>query len=658
MRKVQVQTPPDLEDEGALQTILEGTGAGTGEGFFKALAQNLARALKAHGAWVTEYLPESRKLRALAFFINGEWVEGHEYALDGTPCGAVIENSALIHFPDRLAEQYPSDPHVSNSSAVSYMGVPLLDTDGGILGHLAVIDRRPMPKQPKVLAIFRIFAARAAADLRRLRAERAASQHEEKSRRIVDCAADAIVELDGQLRAVLVNAAAARLLGFPAVAAVGRDASRFFSDAGREALRRMMRDLDGLPPDRRDLSVTGGLEARRADGHTFTAEATLFRSDAGKRPTYTLFLRDTGERLEVERRLRGASAEADRLKDILRVLQRGDDIIGRSETMQAAMRVVQRAAETDVPVLIQGEIGTGKALFARAIHARGRRRDHAFVRVNCAQMPAGQVEAELFGQTGATAGTREGCIALADGGTIFLEEVAALPAPAQARLMRLIQDGEVEAPGAGRARKVDVRVLASTSQDLERAVAEASFRRDLCDRLNAFTLPLPPLRDRPGDVAILAASFAHRYAQRKCRPVQPLTASELERLASEPWPGNARELRGVIERAVMNSPDGRIDLDRVLPPPPRPAAEPRPADEQRVLTLDELHQLEHDNIVRALDAAGGQVAGDDGAARLLGVKPATVTARMKALGIATATGPARTRRSAPAKPRRPAPRSR
>ncbi len=658
MPKLQAQPPPEVDEEAALQSILEGTATGTGEGSFRAVVQHLVRALKVHGAWVTEYLPGSKRLRSLAFIMGGEWLDDHEFDLAGTPCEAVIKNAAFVHFPDRLQENYARDPHVKASGAVSYMGVPLLDTDGGILGHLAVIDRRPMPKQPKALAIFRIFAARAAADLRRLRAERAALEHEAKARRLVDCAPDAVVELDGQLRAVLVNAAAAKLLGFPTVAAAGTDASRYFSDAGRETLRRMIRDLDGLPPDRRDLSVSGGLEARRADGHTFAAEATLFRSDAGKRPSYTLFLRDTGERLEVERRLRGASAEADRLKELLRVLQRGEDIIGRSEPMQAAMRVVQRAAETDVPVLIQGEVGTGKALFAQAIHARGRRRDHAFVRVNCAQVPAGQIEAELFGQPGGPAGSREGCVALADGGTIFLEEVAALPAPAQARLMRLVQDGEVEAPGAGRARKVDVRVLAATSQDLERAVAEARFRRDLCDRLYAFTLPLPPLRDRLGDVALLAASFAQRCAQRKGRPAQPLGPTDLERLASERWPGNVRELRSVIERAVMISPDGRLDLDRVLPPPPKPAAEPPPVEEPRVLTLDELQQLEYDNIVRALEAAGGQVTGDDGAAQLLGVKPATVTARMKALGIATATGPARTRRSAPAKPRRPASRSR
>jgi PAS domain S-box-containing protein len=654
MRKVQVQPPADPVDEGVLQTILEGTGAGAGEGLFKALAQNLARALQAHGAWVTEYLPESRRLRALAFFINGEWIEGHEFGVDGTPCGAVIENAAFIHFPDRLAEQFPNDPHVKNAGAVGYMGVPLLGTDGAVLGHLAVIDRRPMPKVPRTLAIVRIFAARAAADLRRLRAERAAVEHEEKCRRLVDCALDAVVEVDAQLRLAHVNAAAAKLFGCTAIAAVGPDLARFLSDAGRETLRRMIRDLDSLPADRRDLSVAGAVEAKRADGHAFAAEATAFRSDAGRKTGYTVFLRDAGERHENERKVRGATAEAERLREFLRAQQLGEDILGRSEPMQAAMRVVQRAAETDGPVLIQGEIGTGKALFAKAIHARGRRRDLPFVRVNCAEVPPAQVEAELFGAAAAPPGVRDGFVALAEGGSIYLEEVAALPAPAQARLMRLLQDGEVDVPGAPRGRKADVRVLASTSQDLERAVAEGRFRRDLCDKLYAFALRLPPLRERPGDVALLAGHFVQKAARRIGRSVQGLGPADLERLAGQAWPGNVSELRGVIERAVMNAPEGRIDLDLVLPTVP---AAPAPAEAPRVLTAEEIERMEHDNLLRALEAAGGQVTGESGAARLLGLKPATVTARMKALGIA-APGAARTRRSAPARARQPATRSR
>src|SRR5215217_8474601 len=161
----------NFETDEALQAILQGTATETGHGFFAALVQNLSRALGTHGAWVTEYFPERRRLRALAFWMDGQWIKDYEVDIDGTPCGRVIDTAKLVHFPDRILDLFPHSKDIKTTGAVSYLGVPLQDTDGHILGHMAVIDRRPIPEEPRVHAIFQIFAARAAAELQRLRAE-------------------------------------------------------------------------------------------------------------------------------------------------------------------------------------------------------------------------------------------------------------------------------------------------------------------------------------------------------------------------------------------------------------------------------------------------------------------------------------------------------
>jgi len=172
-----------LDEGAALRSILQGTSTETGERFFVALVENLARALNTHGAWVTEYIQERRRLRALAFWMDGQWIQNYEADLAGTPCEQVIDSANLVHFPDNLLELYPDDPDVKQIGAVSYMGIPLKDVDGRILGHLAVIDRRPIPEEPRVLTLFNIFAARASAEMQRLRAEKQVREREEKLRR-------------------------------------------------------------------------------------------------------------------------------------------------------------------------------------------------------------------------------------------------------------------------------------------------------------------------------------------------------------------------------------------------------------------------------------------------------------------------------------------
>ncbi|MGD2075108.1 MAG: sigma 54-interacting transcriptional regulator [Gammaproteobacteria bacterium] len=626
----------DAEDA-ALRRVLEGTAAETGEGFFAALVQNLAHAMGASGAWVTEYLEDARRLRALAFWLDGKLVEHYEYDIDGTPCGPVIEQRRLLHVADKVVDLFPGDPDMRAVGAVSYLGVPFLDDDGTVLGHLAVLDTKPMPEEPRTMALFRIFAARAAAELRRLRATAALREREEQLSRLVEGAMDAIVELDQALNVRRLNPAAGRMFGRPDAA--GAPFAHLLQQESRVRLTQLVADLDASPPGRQSLWISGGLEARRTDGRRFRVEATLSRFEARRRVFYVLILRDVEERLAAERRIQSLSQEASYLREELRALHNCDDIMGRSEALTRVLAEVQQVAATDSTVLVMGETGTGKELIARALHNASGRRERTLVTLNCAAIPRELIESELFGHekgafTGATQ-KRPGRFALADRATLFLDEVGELPLDLQAKLLRVLQEGEFEPLGSHRTQRVDVRIVAATNRDLEAAVAAGEFREDLFYRLNVFPIRVPPLRERGGDVVLLARAFLERFAKRMGKPFEPLSPDCIERLMGYHWPGNVRELENVIERAAILSRDGRLDLARALPEAaPMSRTTPVPASGVgTVRTAAEMQALERDNLLRALEACNWKVSGSRGAARMLGMKPTTLSSRLKAMGI-------------------------
>jgi PAS domain S-box-containing protein len=602
-------------DDGVLRAIVAGTAAETGEAFFATLVRSVCEALGTSGAWVTEYLPESRRLRALAFWLDGRPVLHYEYALAGTPCEPVMDGRRLVHIPDRVVELYPDDPDLKSAGAVSYMGIPLEDADGALLGHLAVLDRQPLPPSARSEAVFRIFAARAAAEVRRLRADAEVRARERKLRRLVDGAMDAIIELDRDLRVTLANGAAAALFGCPGDEMMGSDFARFLSSDGAETLRKHARELG----DRRSVWIAD-LRARAARGGLFPAEATLSRADS----SLILILRNLNERVEAEclrqevHELRGPAA-----------------ILGESAAIRDVLRDAREVAETDATVLVLGETGTGKELVARAIHAASPRRDRPLVTVNCGAIPGNLIESEFFGHvkgafTGATT-SRPGRFALADGGTIFLDEVGELAPDVQVKLLRVLQEGAFEPVGSSETRAVNVRVIAATNRDLLQDVRDGRFRADLYYRLSVFPIFVPPLRARGDDVVLLAGEFARRFAQTLRRRIEPLSEEAARRLTAYAWPGNVRELQNVMERAVITARDGRLNLERALPEADSMAAPSAVGGDVR--TDAEMRALERRNIVRALDAAGWKIAGVDGAARRLGVSPSTLTSRMKALDI-------------------------
>jgi PAS domain S-box-containing protein len=631
-------TRPQWDEQLVLRWLVEGTAAETGENFFAALVKNLAEALGVHGAWATEYFPEIRQLRAFAFWLGGEFVQDYHYAIDDTPCAPVVEDNRLVHIPDQAIKLYPRDLDLKAACALSYLGIPLTDTDGRVLGHLAVLDNKPMPPDPRTLTLLRIFAARAAAELRRLRAESELREREEKLTRLVDSAPDAILELDSNLRVTMMNPAAETVFLCRANAKLGSPLDSLLAPESRETLRKMIRDFDAHPNGRQFFWIPTGLTALRADQHPFPVEATLSRYEVRRERRFSLIFRDATERQEAERRVLELTREAESLREEVRELHGPDDIIGQSPAFLQVLKDLQIVAQTDATVLIQGETGTGKEIIAKAIHRASRRCNKPLVKVNCAAIPATLIESEFFGHeqgafTGATR-KREGRFAVADQGTLFLDEVGELPLDLQAKLLRVLQEGEFEPVGSSKSQKANVRVIAATNRDLRREIREGRFREDLFYRLNVFPLHLPALRDRLEDIEPLARAFVARCAQRFGRRVGPLSPEALRQLKAYDWPGNIRELQNVIERAVIISPDGMLNLDRVLPTDESGRGARGGSDTpSQIRTVQEMRELERGNILAALEASGWRISGTSGAAQMLGLSPSTLSSRMKALGI-------------------------
>jgi len=630
----------NLEVDAALRAILKGTATETGQQFFTALVQNLTSVLGTHGAWVTEYLHETRRLRALAFWLDGQWITDYEMDIAGTPCERVIDTAKLVHFPDRILDIFPHREELRAAGAASYMGVPLQDTDGEILGHMAVIDRRPIPVEPRIHAVFQIFAARAAAELRRLRAEADVREREEEVSRLLSSAMDAIIELDHRFYITHVNPATEKTFQCCAEKMIGQDFRCFLCPEDADRLIVLTEELDSRSEGQRSMWIPGGLTGCCPEGQSFPAEATLSRFELDRRKFTTLILRNIHDRVKAEEQIQSLTAEAELLREELQSLHQDDALLGESPAFRRVLQDIAQVAKTGATVLITGETGTGKELVARAIHTASTRRDRPLVTVNCAAMPATLIESELFGHeqgafTGATK-KREGRFSLADKGTIFLDEIGELPLELQAKLLRVLQEGEFDPVGSSRTRKVDVRVLAATNCDLTAAIKQGTFREDLYYRLNVFPIRLPLLRERGDDVVRLASVFAQRFAVKMGRTLAPLPADAARRLQAYHWPGNVRELQNVIERAVITAEAGNLNLDRALPE--TPSVHRCPTDgtaplRDAILSAKELEELERSNILRALGTAKWKVSGEKGAASLLGLNASTLASRIKTLKI-------------------------
>ena len=452
-------------------------------------------------------------------------------------------------------------------------------------------------------------------------------EKEERLSHIIEGALDAIITLDAKGRITLFNSAAEKIFRCEASAVMGQPFAGFLSPETRPALDRYMRESSLPGSERTAVWLSEGFTALRADGGIFPFEATLSRVEAGGQSLYTLILRDINERKKSE-------AERSRLQGLNHYLQeeawdgpRLTELVGDSPAFRKVMAAAQQVAVTDAIVLVTGETGTGKELIVRALHALSPRRDQPLVKVDCTTIPKDLAESELFGHekgafTGALA-RRSGRFELADGGTLFLDEIGELPPDLQAKLLRVLQDGELEHVGGTKTVKVDVRVIAATNRDLKRWVEEGQFRADLFYRLNVFPLHLSPLRERTEDIPPLVGHFVHKYATKYGKKITTVPEHTMRTLVRYSWPGNVRELQHVVERAVILTQGAVLEIGDWF-------AEPDPAKPPHIATLEE---VERAHVVKALEQTGWRVSGEKGAARLLGLPPTTLEARMKKLGI-------------------------
>jgi PAS domain S-box-containing protein len=624
-------TPEEL-----IRYLLEGTSGKVGREFLQALVRAAAQAMGVAGVWVTEFDSERNVLSTLAFWMNGEFVEDFEYSLKGTPCELVIAKGQLVHFPNGVIELFPEDADLPKLNAVSYAGIPFHKPDGSVLGHLSALDTKPFKLAPDLESVFRIFAARAGAELNRLRSESAIHKSEERFSRLFESAMDAIFELDDKFCIQRANESAAAIFAVPAESLLNRSLPDMLAPASAQKLSVVVQQL--ADEGRNFAWVPRGFDAIRSDGSQFPAEASVSRFDFAGLVRYSIILRNVEHQLAAESRLQQLEQETAYLQSEFAGPQIRSEIVGNSPAIRAVISAVQQVASTSATVLVEGETGTGKELVARAIHQQSQRASRPFIRVNCAAIPASLAESEFFGHergafTGA-ANRRTGRFELAHQGVIFLDEVGELPLELQPKLLRVLQEGEFEPVGSSQTKKVDVRVIAATNRNLSDEVKAGRFREDLFYRLNVFPISLPPLRDRGADVELLARQFMECYCRRVGKPVAELSPDCLRRLRAYHWPGNVRELENVMERAIIICRDGQLDLRSVLPlQNPRPLRANGSAAPQKLQTKSDLREIEKETLVRALEQAGWRVAGQQGAARVLGVPASTLASRMKALNI-------------------------
>ncbi len=392
----------------------------------------------------------------------------------------------------------------------------------------------------------------------------------------------------------------------------------------------------------------------RHDGSPFPVEftSTPIISDSSIIGAVVVF-RDISERLETERRLHETLDELSELKARLEdenaylqqeflIEQKYHGIIGESSKITRLLQQVELVAQTDASVLITGESGTGKELIARAIHEASARKDKPLIRVNCAAIPHELFESEFFGHIkGAFTGAmrdRIGRFELANGGTIFLDEVGEIPLDLQSKLLRVLQESELERVGEEKTRAVDVRIIAATNRDLKAESARNRFREDLYFRLNVFPIHVPPLRERGGDIKLLALHFLEQ-AGKKIGKQYRLLRSDVDRIESYSWPGNIRELQNVIERAVITAVNDRVSIDIPLDTDRlQNNLNEKATQDFQIYSDGDMQSMVRENMLRALNKTDWRLFGEGGAAELLGMKPTTLASRIKRMGLKQNSG--------------------
>src|SRR5579864_1556262 len=403
-----------------------------------------------------------------------------------------------------------------------------------------------------------------------------------------------------------------------------------------------------IPLVSRGLAVGDLLIVRKTE-ETFTAEDVDFLSQAGGQ--VAIAIENALAYREISELKDKLAQEKLYLEEEIRSEMDFEQIVGSSAALKHVLQLVETVAPNDSTVLLLGETGTGKELIARAIHDRSRRRERTLVKLNCAAIPTGLLESELFGhEKGAFTGAisqKIGRMELADQGTLFLDEVGDIPADIQPKLLRALQEREFERLGSTHTRRVNIRLIAATNRDLEKMVANREFRSDLYYRLNVFPIRIPPLRERREDIPLLVSYFVQKFAKQMQKKIEAISPAVMKGLTAWDWPGNIRELENFIERAVivtrgksLEAPVGELRKTNTVAfphaeqPNVEQVAEARTdSQSDQTSVADEYERRQRDEIVRALTACKGRVGGADGAAARLGMNRTTFLSRMKKFGI-------------------------
>ena len=504
---------------------------------------------------------------------------------------------------------------------------PILSQDGKLLGTFCMYYREV--RQPVTDEIQLIdYASRIAAiAIERKRAEEKLRQDERDLRRTTDAIPHTIVIQDPDGTPVYANQAVLDYTGLTMEDVITSDfRARIFHPEDLERLREERRAAlaRGLPFEIEQRAL-------RKDGQYrwFLIRYNPFRDEQGRLVRWYATGTDIEDRKQAEERIRNENLA---LREEIDRASMFEEIVGSSEALRKVLAQVAKVAPTDSTVLILGETGTGKELIARAIHKRSKRSARAFIRVNCAAIPSSLIASELFGhEKGAFTGAlqrRLGRFELAEGGTIFLDEIGDLPADTQNALLRVLQEREFERVGGTQTIRVNVRVIAATNRDLKAAMTTGTFRSDLFYRLNVFPVEIPPLRERREDITLLVEYFVDRYASKAGKKMRSINKKSLELLQSYPWPGNIRELQNVIERSVIVCETENLVVDEnwlarefvKTQPPGRPLSE-------------ELVARERERIEAVLAEARGRVSGPSGAAAKLGMPRSTLDSKIRSLKI-------------------------
>jgi PAS domain S-box-containing protein len=545
--------------------------------------------------------------------------------LFGYTRGELVGQPVEILMPERFRSihpghrtKYSAEPHTRPMGA----GLELYGQrkDGSEFPVDIMLSSVETPEGIVILSVVRDISVRK-------RAEDALRRSEAQLRAIFEHSPDAIIGTDARGKIVEVNEQVEKFFGYGRGELIGKPIEMLMPERFRGKHPTYRSDYQHTPRTR-PMGIGLELFGLRKDGAEFPVDIMLSPVDTPEGKMVLSVIRDLSEKKRAQEELERREREKRYLEEELYTEHRFEDIIGESPALKKVLKQVETVAATDVTVLILGETGTGKDLIARAIHQLSSRADHSLVKLNCAAIPTGLLESELFGHekgsfTGAIA-QKIGRLELAHQGSFFLDEVGELPLELQPKILRALQEKEFERVGGTRTIPVDVRLIAATNRDLGQMVKDRQFRGDLYYRLRVFPIVLPPLRERREDIPLLVRYFVSKHARSMDRRIETIPDAIMKALVRWEWPGNIRELENFVERSVIltKGPTLRAPIAEL---------------EMQIETVDDgnasLESAEREHILRVLREAKGVIAGPSGAAARLGVKRTTLNSKLKKLGI-------------------------